>query len=304
MVVHVEWVLEPRIARGVLGDGPAVVCSRDPLVDLFPGVHTDIVDVVEASAGLDSGREWVPQPDRPDCPIDARRLAVKRVVRWDRAVGVDPEDLAQRSVQRLRVRRMFVLADADVELAIGTELERTAVMMPAVQRGKIEQWQFAGRIRRVARDREATDAIVGRASRNRVVDVNVMVDQEVGIDCDPNQYLRSAVGSVVTWRRGAGSSFPFWMTRTAPVCWITSSLPSGTATIPLGSFNPRTTTDATNPRGRTVMRTRSSMPATNGRKPIRRIGRDETRFLKRATAWEMCDMTGHFPHELPQLITT
>ena len=53
----------------------------------------------------------------------------ERVVGGDRAVGIDPEDLAEQVVQGLGVGAVGVLADADVELAVGSEVDRAPVMV-------------------------------------------------------------------------------------------------------------------------------------------------------------------------------
>ncbi len=76
---------------------------------------------------------------------------------------------------------------------------------------------------------------------------------------------RSPTGSVASFKAGVGSSLPFWMTRTSPVCWITNNLPSGAATIPVGSTSPRATTTWEKPLGRFDMSNRGSMPSTLGR---------------------------------------
>ena len=57
-----------------------------------------------------------------------RAVAIERIVVGDRAVGVEPQQLALEGRQLLRGRSGGLLADGDVELAVRAEVDRAALM--------------------------------------------------------------------------------------------------------------------------------------------------------------------------------
>ena len=87
-----------------------------------------VVDQDPAGAGLDGEGERVAQAERPDRPVLAAGRRVERVVVGDRAVGVEPQQLALERRQRLRGRPGRLLAEGDVELAVLAEVDRPALV--------------------------------------------------------------------------------------------------------------------------------------------------------------------------------
>ena len=170
---------------------PAEVRARDRVVDLFPGVLADVVDVDAAVRAVDREVERVAQSACPDRLVDAGGLAEERIVGRNRAIGVDAQHLAERRRQRLRVAAVRVVADGDVELAVVAEMDGAAVVIRGrAQRREIQQLHFAARggdvgIRR-ARG-EAAHAVVDRCGRGRVVHVHEVVGREVRIERDAEQ---------------------------------------------------------------------------------------------------------------------
>jgi hypothetical protein len=74
----------------------------------------------------------------------------------DRAVLVEAQQLAERIAQVLRLRRVAVLADADVELAVGAEVHAAAVVVGRAREvGQVDQRQLAARGGDVARSRRS-----------------------------------------------------------------------------------------------------------------------------------------------------
>src|SRR5829696_7241764 len=122
--------------------GPPVVRSPCYPIDFFPAVLADLVDEHRARARLDVEADRLAQPERPDA-VFARGRTVEGVVGGDGAVAVDAQDLAVRVVQRLRVAVQFgvaggvvSVADADVELAVCAEAQRSSVVGPFIGVGK------------------------------------------------------------------------------------------------------------------------------------------------------------------------
>ena len=107
---------------------------------------------------MPSGSRVVGRPERiaqaqAQIAVDVRPGAVvERVVGRDRSVGVDPRELAARAGQRLRGRRLEMLAGRDVQLAVVAEVQRTAMMLSVGSlagscRGRFAAGDRAGEIR-------------------------------------------------------------------------------------------------------------------------------------------------------------
>src|SRR5262245_65121885 len=103
MSIRKKWAAEAGIAGRPLGDGPAVVGSGDPVVDLFPRRLADVVDEKAPSARLERESERVPQPKGPDGAVDAGGRREERIVRRDRSIRVDPEHLPEEIGQGLGI---------------------------------------------------------------------------------------------------------------------------------------------------------------------------------------------------------
>ena len=107
----------------------------------------------------------------------------ERVVGRDGAVTVDAQHLAEQVAQGLCVTAVGVVADGDVELAVGPEVDGAAVMV----RGRAEVVQFqddrlASRHRHVAIRGESADAVVDRRRGRGVIDVHILIAGEVRIE--------------------------------------------------------------------------------------------------------------------------
>ena len=106
-----------------------------------------------AGAGLEGEGERVAQAEGPDRPVRRPWSLLKNGLSvGDRAVRVDAQHLAEQVAERLRVGGFGVLADADVELAVGPEVDGAAVVV--------------GGALRVSRSRSTT-SLPGRAPRRR-----------------------------------------------------------------------------------------------------------------------------------------
>src|SRR5581483_1245379 len=104
---------------------PTEVVSAMPAIAIhfFVGGVSNIVDEQSVRARLDRESEWIAQSQIPDQPVVSGRGVVKGIVGWDRAVGIDADDLAKEIVGALRDRAAHVVADRDIDLAIFTEMD-------------------------------------------------------------------------------------------------------------------------------------------------------------------------------------
>jgi hypothetical protein len=85
----------------------------------------------------------------------------------------------------LRVRAVRIVADGDVQLAVGSEVDCAAVVIRgAAQIVELEQNRFAAGNRDIAVCGETAQAIVNRRRRRRVVHVYEVVRREVRVERD------------------------------------------------------------------------------------------------------------------------
>jgi hypothetical protein len=186
--------IESRIAgsRGPLqvqsfADRPPVVRAGDAVVDLLPGVLPHIVDEDASGKRLHRERERIAQTQRPDLPAGARH-ADERIVRWDRTVLVDAQDLSEEVPEVLGVVPVRVFSDRDVELPVDAEVESSAVVVRcAGERVELENDRLAAGLCDVPVGREAADPVVPRVAHDRVIDVHVLIGREVRIERDAEQ---------------------------------------------------------------------------------------------------------------------
>src|SRR6185312_8991308 len=85
----------------------------------------------------------------------------------------------QEGVEALRVGAVGILADGDVELPVGPEVDGTAVVVGGRAEGiQIQQDDLAAGHGDVAVGGEPADAVVGRGAGHRVIEIDVVVDRE------------------------------------------------------------------------------------------------------------------------------
>ncbi len=104
---------------------PPVVAALDDPIDLLPAEVAHVAAVEVPGDAVELEAPGVAESVRPDLSQLAG-LAGERVVGWDGAVLVDPQDLPVRTVQVLSVRAVAVVTDCEVELAVGAEPDAPA----------------------------------------------------------------------------------------------------------------------------------------------------------------------------------
>ena len=174
-------------------DQGLAVFARVAACDLFELLLADIGTEQTAGRPVKGKAPWIAESKRPDLGRSA--AAHKRVIRrnciWQRAAGViniNAQHFAEQVAERLRVAAVGVFADADVQLAVGAEVQRTAVMIGgARQRIQVEQIDLAARHGHVAVGGEATDAVVRHRCRGRVIDVDEMIGRKGGVERNADQ---------------------------------------------------------------------------------------------------------------------
>ena len=188
MGVGVHRGSEIRIGRVTLVNRPAVIGAALHLVDLLPRIEAHIIDEQPAGARFESQRVGIAKSQRPDRPAQTGRRVHKRIVRRDRAVPIEPENLAQRTGQRLAMGRDIVLPDAEIQLAIGTE-RQAAPVVPArfPERGQVQQRHLAAHFRDIPVGRESAQTVVNRRRQRRVIEIHEMIGAEVGIQLNADE---------------------------------------------------------------------------------------------------------------------
>src|SRR5690606_28334445 len=99
--------------------GPAVVRAGLALVDLLESLPADIVHVEAPGATLEREREGVSEAQSPDRAILSSRLLDERIVRRNRAIARDAEELSLEGVEGLRGLAGRLFADRDEEAPVG-----------------------------------------------------------------------------------------------------------------------------------------------------------------------------------------
>ena len=166
------------------------------------------------------------------------------------AVAVEAEHLAEQVRQRLRVGAVGVLADRRVELPVGAEGERAAVVVRgAAEVVEIEDHDLAAGLGDVAVRGEAADAIVNSRRGRRVIDIHEADSAaNAGSKATPSR-PRSPDAFTVSVTNGVGSSAPSLITRSRPPCSQTNRRPSGANCMAVGLARPLATCDSVNPAG-------------------------------------------------------
>ena len=162
----------------------------------------------------------------------------ERIVGRNRAVLVDAQHLSQHVPHRLRIRAVGVLTDGDVELPIGAEVQRAAVVVRgAAQVVEVEDHDLAAGDGDVAIGGEPADAVVHGGRRRRVVDVDEPVGGKCRIEGDSKQTALADCIMVERSTNGVARSTPFLITRSRPPCSQTNKRPSGANCIAVGFDN-------------------------------------------------------------------
>src|SRR5438552_1336627 len=109
---------------------PLVISAADHPVDLIPAAARrsrvagwPVVRDHQGAVGSEGEAEWIAQADRPDWVARA-----ERVVARNRAIGVVAQNLAADARRVLRLGRHVVLAQGDVQLAVGAERDPPALV--------------------------------------------------------------------------------------------------------------------------------------------------------------------------------
>ena len=143
-------------------------------------------------------------------PRDALNVAVSErphrrpgrgIVRRDRTILVQPQDLSREHARVLCVRAVFGIAGRDVELAVGTELEATAIVS-VIARDPVEDDRLLCPESILVA--HANDLVSSHSVRRpvAVVEVDESVLREVGVESDPEKPLLAVAAG------GRGESGP------------------------------------------------------------------------------------------------
>ena len=180
-----NWVSEGGVGRSAVpfAGGPAIVLAGDSIVDFFPSRLSHVVDEHAPSPGLKSKREWVAKAQCPDRTIHTGCRCVEWIVRRDAAIGVESKNFTQQSGQRLRVGTDRVFACRNIKFAIGSEMQRSAIMVGRTEIVQVQQHHFTPRNHHISVRGEAAHPVVDRRKGRRVVEVDVVVAQEPRIEC-------------------------------------------------------------------------------------------------------------------------
>lgn len=173
------------------GARPSKVCASPGHIDFFPGIGASVIDIKAPRRGVYREAERVAQAVRPHGARQSLLVGEKGVVLRNAAVAVQAQQLAQRAAQVLGFAWIGVLANSDVELAIGAEVQGAAVVVGRCGQGwEIDQYRLAQRHCLIALCGEAADAVVGCAGcarRHRVVHKDKGRCRKIEVQRDSNQ---------------------------------------------------------------------------------------------------------------------
>src|SRR5215213_3387046 len=190
MPVGEDGIAVLRIRLGALVSGPPVVRSRSAPIDLLPSILPHVVDEHLAGVGLNRKAEGVAKPERPNGTVTPRSPLVEGVALWDRAVLVDAQHLPLQGAQGLRVVAVGVVAHGHVEHSVLTEVYGSSVVVRgSAQVVQPEDELLAARDGPIAVRGDADHPVMGRGGGRlpRVVEIDVVVAGETGIEGDPQQ---------------------------------------------------------------------------------------------------------------------
>ena len=165
---------------------PAIVATGHHFTHLFPCRVSNVIDKQPSGPGLEVKGERIAKAHRINRPIYPRGLVVERIVQGNRAITIEPQNLAHRREQRLRIGRNVVLTDRHVEPPVPAEFQTAGVVKSRFPQGrKINQHHLAPGHRLIPAGREATEPVVDRRRHRRIVNVHVAIQREIGIEGDP-----------------------------------------------------------------------------------------------------------------------
>ena len=151
---------------------------------------------------------------------------------------------------------------AMIQLPVGPEVDRAAIVVGgAAQIVEVQEYHLTPGQRRVAAGGEPADTVVDGRGLGRVVDVEVVVRGERGVEGNPQQSTL-AVGSTFSVRNGFARSTPALMTRRLPPCWQTNSRPSGANAMAVGWLSDEATAFSVKPAGRFAAKALGAAAAT------------------------------------------
>jgi hypothetical protein len=169
---------EPRVGPTPELDRPSEVPSALHAVDLVVAIGPVLRLPEVAGPRIETQAEGVADPERVDGIAGA-----ERVVRRDRSVREEPQDLSSHTGGILRELRLMGLAGHDVERAVRAEREVAAIVIAVHGRQPLED--------RLQRGRRLIDAephdLVASARRVREVDVHPRLAGELRMERDPEQ---------------------------------------------------------------------------------------------------------------------
>src|SRR5205085_12581749 len=104
-------------------------------IDFFPPGVADVVDPQVATSAIEREAPGIPKAVAPDFPSGTRlvgeRIRRRHGVRL-RGIDVEPQDLAYQRTEVLRALGLFVVAKRDIQIAVGSECQRSAVVVLAL----------------------------------------------------------------------------------------------------------------------------------------------------------------------------
>src|SRR5919112_1823706 len=189
MPVGEDRIAVSRVRLGAFVSRPPVVRSGGPPIDLLPPLFTDVVDEHLALVGLDSKAEGVAKPERPDGAVCACGPLVEGIVPGNRAVLVAAQSLPRQVAKGLGVLALGVLTHSHIELAVLAEVYGPSVVVcGTAEVVQPEDELLSARDGPITTGTDADNLVVGwggGCGPLRVVEIDVAVFGESGVECDP-----------------------------------------------------------------------------------------------------------------------